>query len=150
MLSVLILVLALTPQGPAASPACVTPDGARLQLEVAVTDQQKRAGLMNREKLAPDAGMVFVFDRDGMPRFWMKSTLIPLDVIWVSASGEVVEVRAELQPCTVDPCTQYAPQKPARAALLVNAGFSAAHGVKAGAMLRFEGVPGLGTPPAAK
>jgi len=62
----------------------------------------------------------------------------------------VVEVRPDMQPCTVDPCTQYAPQKPARAAILVNAGHSAAHGVKTGVVLRFDGVPGLGKPPASR
>ena len=145
MLITLSLVLALAPLGPTATPGsgCLTPDGARLRLEVALTEEQKRTGLMNRESLAPDAGMVFVFDRDGILPFWMKSTLMPLDVIWVSATGEVVEVRPDLQPCKVDPCTQYAPQKPARAALLVNAGYSAAHGVKPGSLLGFEGVPGL-------
>jgi uncharacterized membrane protein (UPF0127 family) len=144
------LALALMLQVPFLTPVCVTPDGTRLQLEVPATDQQKRTGLMNREKLAPDAGMVFVFDRDAILPFWMKSTRMALDVIWLSATGEVVEIRSDLQPCKADPCPKFAPQKPARAALLVNAGFSAAHGVKPGAVLRFEGVQGLTTPPPTK
>jgi len=144
----LSIALALLLQGLTPTPASITPDGTRVQLEVAVTDQQKSVGLMNREKLAPDAGMVFVFDRDDILPFWMKSTLMPLDIIWLSATGEVVEVRADLQPCRVDPCPKFTPEKFARAALLVNAGFSAAHGVKPGVVLRFVGVPGLGEPPA--
>lgn len=146
----LSLALALMLQGLTPTPACVTPDGTRLQLEVAVTDQQKSVGLMNREKLAPDAGMVFVFGRDDVLPFWMKSTLMPLDIIWLSATGEVVEVRADLQPYRVDPCPKFTPQNFARAALLVNAGFNAAHGVNPGVVVRFEGVPGLGGLPASK
>ena len=144
----LSLALALLLQGLTPTPACVMPDGTRLQLEVAVTDQQKSVGLMNREKLAPDAGMVFVFERDDILPFWMKSTRMPLDIIWLSAAGEVIEVRADLQPCQADPCPKFTPERFARAALLVNAGFNAAHGVKPGVVLRFEGVPGLGRPPA--
>lgn len=146
----LTLALALLLQSSTPAPTCVIPDGTRLQLEVALTDQQKRVGLMHRDKLAPDAGMVFVFDRDDILPFWMKDTLIPLDIIWLSASGEVVELRADLQPCRVDPCPKSTPVNQARAALLVNAGFTAAHKLTPGAVLRFESVPGLGRSPAAK
>jgi len=143
----LSVALALLLQTAAPAPACIVPDGARVRLEVALTDQQKRTGLMYRDNLAADAGMIFVFDRDDILPFWMKDTLIPLDIIWLSASGDVVETRADLQPCKADPCPRYVPQRSARAALLLNAGFVQAHGIKPGSVLRFEGVPGY--PPAA-
>jgi uncharacterized membrane protein (UPF0127 family) len=127
-------------------PACVVPDGTRVSLELAVTDQEKQLGLMFRDSLAADHGMLFVFDADGPLEFWMKNTFIPLDLIWLSADGDVVDVRAAVQPCRADPCPTYASAKPARAVLEVNAGFAAAHGVRPGARLRFEDVPGYPPP----
>jgi uncharacterized membrane protein (UPF0127 family) len=142
----LMLALALT--GPAPAPSFVAPDGARVQLELATTDQQKSTGLMGRTHLAVGSGMLFVFRQDGILPFWMKDTLIPLDLIWLDRDGVVVELRADLQPCRVDPCPRFEPKALARAALLVNAGFTSAHGVKPGTSLRFEGVPGFGAPAA--
>ncbi len=146
----LSLALSLMFQASIPAPLCVVPDGSRVQLELALTDQEKRVGLMFRDALAADRGMLFVFQRDDILPFWMKRTLIPLDVLWLSASGEVVETRSDLQPCRADPCPKYEPQRKARAALLVNAGFVAAHGIKPGSMLRFEGVPGYPAQPPAK
>ncbi len=144
----LSLVLSLILQAALAAPVCEAPDGAKIQLELALTDEQKRVGLMYRESLPVDHGMLFVFDRDDILPFWMKSTLMPLDVVWLSGGGAVVEVRADLPPCGVDPCPKYEPQQASRAALLVNAGFAAAHGIKPGATLRCGGVPGFPAAPA--
>lgn len=144
----LILTLSLLLQASLAAPVCVAPDGARIQLEVALTDEQKQTGLMHREKLPADHGMLFTFGQDEILPFWMKNTLMPLDVVWLSGDGKVVEVRTDLPPCKLDPCPKYEPRQLARAALLVNAGFTAAHGVTPGVVLRFVGVPGFtGAPP---
>ena len=133
----LLVLAALAP----AKPVCVAPDGTRVTLELALTDAEKQLGLMFRDTLAADAGMLFIFDADGPLPFWMKNTFIPLDFVWLSAAGEVVDVRAEVPPCRADPCPSYPSSKPARAVLEVNAGFAAAHGIHPGARLRFENVP---------
>ncbi len=146
----LSLALSLLLQASVPAPVCILPDGSRFQLELARTDQEKRVGLMFRDSLAADRGMLFVFEREDILPFWMKNTLIPLDVVWLSAGGEVVETRSDLQPCKADPCPKYEPQRLARAALLVNAGVVAAHGIKPGALLRFQGVPGYPPNPPAK
>ncbi|HVN31741.1 MAG TPA: DUF192 domain-containing protein [Thermoanaerobaculaceae bacterium] len=125
---------------------CVTPDGARVHLELAVSDEERQLGLMFRDMLPADHGMLFLFESDGSLDFWMKNTFIPLDFVWLSGSGEVVEVRANVPPCLSDPCPSYASGKPARAVLEVNAGFAAAHGVRPGERLTFHNVPGFPVP----
>jgi hypothetical protein len=124
-------------------PVSVAPDGARIHLELAVTDQERAEGLMFRDSLPADHGMLFLFEADGRVPFWMKNTFIPLDMIWLSGTGEVVDVHANVQPCKFDPCPNVEPSKPGRAVLEVNAGFAAAHGVRPGVLLEFRDVPGF-------
>jgi hypothetical protein len=138
----LVLAVAAAPS----QPLCVVPDGAQVLLELARTDEERADGLMFRDTLPPDRGMLFIFETDGLVPFWMKNTFIPLDLIWLSAAGEVVDVRADAQPCRADPCPNYDPSKPGRAVLEVNAGFAAAHGVRPGVFLRFRDVPGFPLP----
>jgi uncharacterized membrane protein (UPF0127 family) len=139
MLALLLVLAAAVPVD--TTPLCVVPDGARLVLELALTDQEKATGLMYRDKLAADHGMLFVFDRDDILAFWMKNTLIPLDIIWFDAGGRIVDISADAQPCRADPCPKHSNKLPARAVLLVNAGYAAAHGLKPGAAATFQGVP---------
>ncbi|OFV79633.1 MAG: hypothetical protein A2Y78_11215 [Acidobacteria bacterium RBG_13_68_16] len=139
----LILVLALAAAVPPSAPVCVMPEGTRVHLELALSDEEKQLGLMFRDVLPADHGMLFIFDADGPLDFWMKNTFISLDFVWVSAAGEVVDVRAGVPPCRSDPCATYGSGKPARAVLEVNAGFAAAHGVRPGVQLRFENVRGF-------
>ena len=63
------------------------------RLEIARTTSAHRRGLMNRKELPADGGMLFVFDREERRSFWMKNTLIPLDIVFLSASGHVVSCR---------------------------------------------------------
>ncbi|MBZ5587088.1 MAG: DUF192 domain-containing protein [Acidobacteriia bacterium] len=123
-------------------PVCVAPDGFRVSLELAVTDQERQNGLMFRDSVPADHGMLFLFDVDSRVAFWMKNTFIPLDMIWLSTSGEVVDVHTHVQPCRFDPCPNYEPSRPGRAVLEVNAGFADAHGVRPGSLLQFRDVPG--------
>ncbi len=143
---VAVLVLAAA-TGAAPEPACTVPDGSRIQLELALTDKEKRAGLMFRDSLPADRGMLFPFDRDGISSFWMKNTLIPLDIVWIDAAGTVADVHADAPPCRSDPCPMYKNSRPARAVLLVNAGTARAHAIAPGAHLKFDGVPGFPPPP---
>ena len=138
----LTLFLALAAAASPAAPVCTVPDGTRVRLELALTDREKALGLMYRDSLPADAGMLFLFSADQPLPFWMKNTFIPLDLVWLDASGRVVDVRADVQPCREDPCPSYSPTAPARTVLEVNAGFAAAHGIRPGAALRFAGVAG--------
>jgi len=147
MLSLALMLILQTSLG---APFCEAPDGAVIQLELALTDEQKQVGLMHRDHLDADRGMLFVFEQDDVLPFWMKNTLVPLDVVWLGGVGNVVDVRADLPPCKLDPCPKYEPKQVARAALLVNAGYAAAHGIRPGAALRCPGVPGLTPAPRAR
>lgn len=123
------------------APACIVPDGSRLQLELALSDKEKKSGLMFRDSLPADYGMLFPFDSDGFFSFWMKNTLMPLDIVWLDASGRVADVLPDAPPCRFDPCPMFKNAQPARSVLLVNAGYSRAHGLARGAQVTFENVP---------
>lgn len=89
-------------------------------------------GLMHRERLEPGAGMLFRFGRDDHRAFWMKNTLVPLDLVFVRSDGVVVNVVERARPLTLDPC----PSAEACATVLeVNAGWAAARGIAPGDVL---------------
>lgn len=71
---------------------------ARFRVEVADTDATRARGLMWREHMEPGAGMVFVYDSPGPAHFWMRNTLIPLDLIFADPSGTVQHVHADAKP----------------------------------------------------
>lgn len=73
------------------------------QLEIADSAARKSQGLMYRQSLAEDAGMLFVYSHPGDYRIWMKNTLIPLSVIWLDQEARIIDMK-QLQPCRKDPC----------------------------------------------
>ena len=87
--------------------------GKTYEVEIADEHKERRQGLMFRESLAEDAGMLFVFDETKIYPFWMKNTLIPLYMIWISEDLEVVEVQRAV-PCKQETCPQYVPKKMAK------------------------------------
>ncbi|MEP0816590.1 DUF192 domain-containing protein [Trichocoleus sp. FACHB-46] len=82
--------------------------GQVIQLEVAQTRQQQAMGLMYRTALAANRGMLFPFNPPRSVGFWMKNTLIPLDMVFLR-NGEVKAIRAQVPPCKADPCPSYGP-----------------------------------------
>ncbi len=126
-----------------ALPEAMVPDGRTLTLELAQTRDEIGQGLMFRKALADDRGMLFLFAQSRTPSFWMKNTLIPLDMIFLSPDGIVVDVIHNTQPCTGDPCPQYVPQAEALAVLEVAAGVADSHGIEEGVRLTFNRVPGF-------
>lgn len=115
-------------------------DGVRVSVEIADTDRLRQRGLMFRERLAPDEGMIFVFPASGDYPFWMKNTLIPLDMIWVDAGRRVVAIAHDVPPCEKDPCPTYPPNATALYVVEVAAGFASAHGVAVGDVLTLTGI----------
>lgn len=106
------------------------PDGARISLrvEVARTDAQRDRGLMGRPSLPDDGGMLFVFEREEPLSFWMKNTLLPLDILFFDARGRLVSFDT-MHPCMHDPCPTTVSEGPAQYALEVVAGTVAQQGV---------------------
>jgi len=74
-------------------------------VEIVDSDAERTRGLMDRESLDVDAGMLFIFERPGNYPFWMKNTLIPLDMIWLNSEREIVYIFENAQPCTTESCT---------------------------------------------
>jgi uncharacterized membrane protein (UPF0127 family) len=103
----------------------------RLQVEVAKNAVAQQRGLMYRQSLGKDSGMLFIFDEQQPLTFWMKNTLIPLDILFISSDLVIVDIMT-MQPCTFDPCPVYTSKRPARYALEVNAGYVHAHAIKIG------------------
>jgi uncharacterized protein len=102
-----------------------------VRVEIADTDEERQVGLMNRESLPEDAGMIFLFDDDVRGGFWMKNTLIPLSIAFADADGTIVRI-LDMEPCEADPCEIYDPGVSYRSALEVNQGAFAEWGVAEG------------------
>ena len=111
-------------------------EAATVRVEVARTDAERRRGLMFRQQLGQDDGMLFLFERPSQLSFWMRNTYVPLDMIFIDASLHVLGIVENAEPMTessrfVPGLSQYV--------LEVNAGWSRRHGLAAGAAVRFEG-----------
>lgn len=91
----------------------------KIFVEVVDEMEEMQKGLMFREELCANCGMIFVFEHDLMHSFWMKNTLIPLDMVFIDSTGIVVDV-LHADPCTYDPCEHFRPQKEAKYVLEVN------------------------------
>ncbi len=104
-------------------------------LEIAKTPEARERGLMFRKNLDENSGMLFVFDQEGYYSFWMKDTLIPLDIIWLNEKGEVVFLSENVQPCQTDPCPLITPIHPAKFVLELNSGEIKNIGLKQGLLL---------------
>jgi uncharacterized membrane protein (UPF0127 family) len=116
-------------------PIFAAPD-VRIEAELAYTDATRSRGLMFREKLAPDAGMLFVFPSLDIQSFWMKNTLISLDILWLNEHQKVVYMLTA-QPCKKDPCDSIVPLQKALYVLEVNAGFARKHNIDIGTQFEF-------------
>lgn len=109
-----------------------------IQAEIAETDAQRQRGLMFRDYLDSDAGMLFIFDQPQELSFWMKNTLIPLDILYFDAEGNLVS-STTMTPCTSDPCPGYRSGGEATYALEVNAGYVEKHGINADWIMQISG-----------
>jgi uncharacterized protein len=123
-------------------------DTLRLALELAVSPEQKTMGLMERRRLAENAGMLFVYDstQSGDAGFWMYRTRIPLDIAFLDSTG-VIRATRSMVPCPTtiaEGCPTYTPDAPYRYALEVNAGYFARHGIGIGQSLMMQDLPKRG------
>lgn len=121
---------------PEPGPRVELPSGAVYSVEVARAPEEQAQGLMFRESLPERTGMLFLFS-DGAPhRFWMKNTMIPLDIIWMDAEGRILFVSANTPPCRADPCPTYGPDTPAASVLEIAGGRAKVEKVTVGASIR--------------
>lgn len=109
-----------------------------VQVEVVRKEEELHRGLQFRKSLDPDRGMLFIFQKSGPYAFWMKDTLIPLDMVWMDDTRKVVHIEHNVPPCTADPCPRYPPGQPALYVLEVNAGYTEEVGLKSGDTAEFR------------
>jgi hypothetical protein len=102
-----------------------------IRAEVAADMSTRSRGLMFRKSLAPNAGMVFIFDEASLHCMWMKNTLIPLSVAFLDDSGTIINIE-NMAPQTED---THCAARPARYALEMDRGWFAARGIKPGTKL---------------
>lgn len=123
--------LGQSPAGLKQVPLTITSNGKsyRFTVEVAGTEEEQAKGLMFRNELAPDRGMVFPFDPPRDASFWMRNTLIPLDMIFVRADGSIANIAANTVPYSEEPVPSDGPVK---AVLEIAGGRSAELGIKPG------------------
>ena len=114
-------------------------DEVRIKVELALTVPEQTKGLMFRTALEPDAGMLFLFDHDEVHTFWMKNTLIPLDMVFITKEGVVAGVVENAEPQTL---TARSVDAVSRHVLEVKGGLTAARGITAGTRVRFVNIPG--------
>ena len=141
--SVLIGVLLLSGCVPVAAQA-ITPDGEVITLELAITQEQKMQGLMHRTSLQENTGMLFVFDAPQPLSFWMRNTLIPLDVLFLDDEGKIITIHT-MPPCPDEEtnCPSYPSEAPAQYGLELNAGRAVELGLEVGDQLKIQGLNGM-------
>lgn len=127
------------PASPMPKVTLSTPQGdVNVSVEVVATAAKIERGLMYREHLPPDQGMLFLMPDEQVWPFWMRNTLIPLDMIFIGRDMTIAGIVENAEPRTE---TLRQVDKPSLYVLEVNGGFSAAHKLTAGAKVRFDGVP---------
>ena len=117
--------------------AYVTFGNATISAEVADSQEERQRGLMNKDYLAPNTGMLFIFPDEAPRSFWMKNTKIPLDIIFIPSNFTIADIQS-MEPCLEEPCKLYVSKEAAKYALEVNKGFAEKHGTKIGARMEIS------------
>lgn len=107
---------------------------ALIDIEIADDEASREQGLMYRESMDEMQGMLFIMEREEQQAFWMKNTIMPLDIIYVNADHEVVDMFVNTKPYSLESLPSKAP---AAFVVEVNAGFASRHGIKKGTRLVF-------------
>ena len=128
--------VALAQDGPQKLPSIKLSTGMHvIQAEVAQSPQERSTGLMFRKTMATNDGMLFVFDRPGQQCFWMKNTLLPLSIAFVSDDGSITNIEA-MKPQTLD---SHCSTNEVRFVLEMNEGWFAKRGIRPG--MKLQGTP---------
>jgi hypothetical protein len=148
-LALCALALGLARPGAAGEPACsrdrLVVHGAdgpvAFRVELALTPEEQARGLMFRPSLPREAGMLFVYDPPRKARFWMKNTMIPLDMVFIDDAGQVANIAERTVPYSL---SSHASDGAVRAVLEIGGGLSAVHGFEPGTQAihpAFEAAP---------
>lgn len=138
-------VMAGSPQAPPSEGliTVTTPQGVTIQAELADTTEKRARGLMFRDSLPQDRGMLFTFPEPQEWSFWMKNTRIPLDILWVDTNKKIIHIERNVPGCsrTDDGCPNYQSNAPALYVLELAAGTADALHLQRGVKLQFQVPP---------
>jgi uncharacterized membrane protein (UPF0127 family) len=115
------------------------PDGAEIRVEVLIKPAEMARGMMYRDPLPPGRGLLFVHQKPDYYRYWMSNVKAPLDIIFMDASRQIVEISADTPPCATKPedCLLYGGHKVEQYVLELRAGEARRLGLHAGQKLSF-------------
>ncbi|MBI5197477.1 MAG: DUF192 domain-containing protein [Nitrospirae bacterium] len=113
------------------------PSGKRISAETADTLPERTRGLMFREALAENQGMLFIYDKDDFYGIWMKNCLIPLDILWMDGQGRVLYLEERVPPCRTEHCPIYTPPQMSRYILEIHEGLIQKERLRPGSRLLF-------------
>ncbi len=116
------------------------PSGKQIRVEVLTRQADMMRGMMFRESLAPDRGMLFVHGSPGLYQYWMYQVRIPLDILWLDRSRQVVEIAADTPPCpskSAKECPSFGGHKMAMYVLELPGGAAARFGIPVGGTVKF-------------
>jgi hypothetical protein len=111
------------------------------QVELAKTPEDRAQGLMFRKDLDDNKGMLFIFEEEDIYPFWMKNTLIPLDILWINIKKEIVFIYKNAHPCITEPCPIINPGRKAKYVLELKGGSSDKIGLVEGDKVLFDIFP---------
>ncbi|MBI2664397.1 DUF192 domain-containing protein [Candidatus Woesearchaeota archaeon] len=115
--------------------AIVSINSYEFEVELPKTQEEFRQGLMFRESLAADRGMLFVFPDSAQRSFWMKNTLIPLDIIFIDEKFVIRKIH-QAAPCAAEPCPTYQSGVPVKYVLEINGNLTKHYGIAEGDKIR--------------
>jgi uncharacterized membrane protein (UPF0127 family) len=115
------------------------PNGKQVRAESMLTDADRSRGMMFRDSIAPDRGMLFFHSASGKYKYWMHQVRIPLDIVWMDRDRRIVEISADTPPCITEAgeCPNYGGNYDALYVLELGGGMAAKYGLKVGDSLRF-------------
>jgi len=134
-----LILWTLSDRAPAADKARF--GGVSLRIEYALTPEERERGLGGRTEMQEDYGMLFVFPVPDRYGFWMKDTLVPLDIFWLDAQGHAVSIAENVAPESYP--NVFYPTVPARYVLETAAGFARAHNIATGTPLLLKKFPSV-------
>ncbi len=106
------------------------PDETLISAELAVTDWERQRGLMYRDAIYKDQGMLFIFSEESYHSFWMKNMSFSIDILWLDKEKRIVHIEERVPPCQTRDCPSYAPDLPAMYVLELKAGMAECHDLK--------------------
>lgn len=115
------------------------PNGAKISAEIKATPADRATGMMYRDRLDADKGMLFVHEVPGNYSYWMHNCRIPLDIVWLNPDKQIVEMSPETPPCQTEAsqCPNYGGKQISQFVIELQSGSIARHGLKTGDRIAF-------------